>query len=295
MLYQWRSADRAGTPNRQIIMGHSPMTATEHPFDTATRVARREDGWSAHADTRYRAFVGTFGGVTAATLLNVLEREAAFDGLEIVALTTQFCAPLAEGEYRIVPALQRANRSTAFWRAEAIQGAEVIATASAVFGKRPETWAAQPAVAPVIPPYDGLPLYAPANPIPWTCQYAFRFAHGAPPSATGGTPDGSTASLLWMHDAPERALDTLSIAALSDAFFGRVFHAVGKIVPFGTVTMATYFHATSGELEASGDTRVIGSVRSNRLHAGFQDQIGELWSPQGRLLASCHQLAYYRC
>jgi hypothetical protein len=40
---------------------------------------------------------------------------------------------------------------------------------------------------------------------------------------------------------------------------------------------------------------MIGSVRSNCLHAGFQDQIGELWSPQGRLLASCHQLAYYRC
>ena len=34
--------------------------------------------------------------------------------------------------------------------------------------------------------------------------------------------------------------------AMSDAFFGRVFHARGELVPFGTVSLTTYFHVSRG-------------------------------------------------
>jgi hypothetical protein len=58
--------------------------------------------------------------------------------------------------------------------------------------------------------------------------------------------------------------------------------------------MTTYFHVTAAELTAARLTRVIGRAGANRFHASYQDQVGQLWSEDGVLLASCHQLAYFR-
>jgi Thioesterase-like superfamily len=91
-----------------------------------------------------------------------------------------------------------------------------------------------------------------------------------------------------------RKIDALSLMSMSDAFFGRVFHARGELMPFGTVSLTTYFHADAEDLAAEDITRVLAVADARIFHKSYGDQIGELWSPHGRLLATTHQIAYFK-
>jgi acyl-CoA thioesterase len=82
--------------------------------------------------------------------------------------------------------------------------------------------------------------------------------------------------------------------SMSDAFFGRVFLARRELIPFGTVSITTYFHTSSDELGAEDITRVLAVADAKIFHKSYGDQNGELWSPSGRLLATTTQIAYFK-
>src|SRR5690606_21016750 len=104
----------------------------------------------------------------------------------------------------------------------------------------------------------------------------------------------SSETVLWIRDNPPRALDFPALAALADNFFPRVFVRRPQFVPVGTVSLTTYFHADGAELERQGDSFLLGRAWGNRFHKGYHDQSAELWSKSGQLLASTHQVVYFR-
>ena len=268
--------------------------AALHPFDTATALDWVGPGHAiGRTSPAYWAFVGPFGGFTAAVLLRaVLEHpDAAGDAL---AITVNYCAPLEEGPFDLEVACQRANRSTQHWSVTLTQGGgAAVATASVVLAARRDSWSHQPAVAPVVTAFEATPVYAGTNTAKWPAQYEFRFAAGAPDLGGGQIP-GPTRSELWISDARPRTLDVLSLTAMGDAFFGRIFHAQRKVVPFGTVSMTTHFHASAEELAADGATRVLGVADARTFHRSYGDQTAELWSPSGQLLATTTQVFYFK-
>ena len=67
-----------------------------------------------------------------------------------------------------------------------------------------------------------------------------------------------------------------------------------ELVPFGTVSLTTYFHADTEDLAAEDISRVFGVADAKRFHKSYGDQTGELWSPGGHLLATTHQIAYFK-
>ncbi|MGH7224805.1 MAG: thioesterase family protein, partial [Gemmataceae bacterium] len=71
-------------------------------------------------------------------------------------------------------------------------------------------------------------------------------------------------------------------------------HAKGELVPFGTVSLTTYFHADADDLAKEEITRVLGVADAKIFHKSYGDQSGELWSPSGRLLATATQIAYFK-
>jgi hypothetical protein len=91
-----------------------------------------------------------------------------------------------------------------------------------------------------------------------------------------------------------RALDFLSLLAMSDAFFGRIFQVIGRIPPFGTVSMTTYFHAGADELAANGTAPLAAVADARVFHRSFCDQNAELYGAGGGLLATSAQIAYFR-
>ena len=63
--------------------------------------------------------------------------------------------------------------------------------------------------------------------------------------------------------------------SMSDAFFGRIFHARGELVPFGTVSLTTYFHADADDLAAEDISRVLAVADAKIFHKSYGDQTGE--------------------
>ena len=270
------------------------LTKAPHLFDDATRVTASDSGWQGQGSPDYWAFVGQFGGVTAATLLRALIEHPQRSG-DPLSLTVNFCAPVAEGAFDLDIRLVKANRSTQHWSIEMTQGsAEVVTFASAVFAERRPSWSHQQAEFPQATAFEQTLPYTRIA-APWVRQYDFRFVEGEP--KFGGAPSSvpsSAYSKLWIGDRVPRKIDVLSLMSMSDAFFGRVFHARSELVPFGTVSLTTYFHADAQDLAAEDTSRVLAIADASIFHKSFGDQRGELWSPQGRLLATTSQIAYFK-
>ncbi len=267
---------------------------TDHPFDTAMLLAPAGEGaWRGQTSDDYWNMVGPFGGVVAASLFRAAFDDARRQG-DPVALTVNFCAALAKGGFDVTARPARTNRSTQHWTMEMTQGGgEAVATATAMFGARPDTYAHRNVSPPDVAGFDALKRFTP-NGLGWTQRYDFRFAEGAPDWGGDPATPGATRSALWIKNDPPRPLDFVGLVALCDIFFGRIIHLRKKMVPFGTVSMTAYFHATPDDLAAVGGAPVLGLADSRIFDRGFHDQSAEIWSADGRLLATSHQVVYYR-
>ena len=272
------------------------LTRPPHLFDDATRVAAGDSRWTGHTSEDYWAFVGPFGGVTAATMLRAIIEHPQRSG-DPLSLTVNFCAPIAQGPFDLDVRLIKANRSTQHWSVELTQGGTEVATfATAVFAARRPSWSHQPAAFPQAPPFEAARPYPKSSlKMSWVRQYDFRFVEGEP--ELGGAPHlvpASAFSRLWIGDSKPRPVDVLSLTSMSDAFFGRIFHVRNEFVPFGTVSLTTYFHADAVDLAAEDITHVLATADAKIFHKSYGDQNGELWSPNGRLLATTTQIAYFK-
>jgi acyl-CoA thioesterase len=265
-----------------------------HPFDDATRVGADDSRWTGRTSPDYWAFVGPFGGATAATILRAMVEHPQRSG-DPLALTVNFCAPIAEGAFELDVRLIKANRSTQHWSVELTQaGAEAATFATAVFAARRPSWSHQAAPFPQATPFEQTRPFARIA-ASWIGQYDLRFVEGEP--QLGGAPYAEPASAFtkaWIGDRVPRQIDALLLTAMSDAFFARIFHVRNQLLPFGTVSLTTYFHADAADLMAEDVTHVLGVGDAKIFHKNYADQTGELWSPTGRLLATTHQIAYFK-
>jgi acyl-CoA thioesterase len=271
------------------------LTKPQHLFDDATRVTAGDSRWQGQTSPDYWAFVGPFGGATAATMLRALIDHPQRSG-DPLALTVNYCAPIAEGPFDLDVRLVKANRSSQHWSVEMTQGNGDVATlATAVFAERRPSWSHQSALFPDAKPFEAIPPH-PKVAASWVNQYDFRFVEGG--TTFGGGPTttvpASAFSKLWIGDRVPRRIDALSLMAMSDAFFGRIFHALGRLVPFGTVSLTTYFHTSMDDLASEDITRLLAIADAKIFHKSYGDQNGELWSPSGRLLATTTQIAYFK-
>lgn len=264
-----------------------------HPLDAAISLAPTgPDRYTGCTSPDYANMVGPFGGTTAATLLNAALLHPARLG-DPIALTVNFASALADGSFEIAARAVRTNRSTQHWMIELSQGGETAATATAVFARRRETWSMPEAPA---PGELAAPGTLPRHPgrLRWIERYDMRFVEGGDAASFDGEVQAHSRSTLWVRDDPPRPLDFASLAALADCFFPRIYVRRRKVVPIGTVSLTTYFHADAALLAAQGDRHVIGVARALNFRNGYFDQSAEVWSDARELLASTHQIVYYR-
>jgi acyl-CoA thioesterase len=269
------------------------LTTPQHLFDDATRVAAGDSRWQGRTSPDYWAFVGPFGGFTAATVLRALMEHPQRAG-DPLALTVNYCAPITEGDFDLDVRLIKANRSSQHWCVELSQGGNDVATlATAVFAERRPSWSHQVAEMPEAKPFDAIRPY-PKAAAPWVKQYDLRFIEGDPDFGSAKDLPASAYSRLWIGDRVPRKIDKLSLVSMSDAFFARVFHARRALVPFGTITLTTYFHLSAEDLIGEDITHVLACADARIFNRSYQDQTGELWSPSGRLLVTTTQMGYFK-
>lgn len=270
--------------------------AALHPFDQATRLTEEGGRLAGQTSPAYANMVGPFGGVIAATLLRAVVQHPDRLG-EPVALTANFAAPIADGGFEVLARAARTSRTTQHWTVELTQGGQVAATATAITAVRRETWEATDRAFPQAPAMEGLRSLKKLPGLPkWVGCYDLRLVRGGiPPLPQHEPPQAdSSETLLWVRDEPPRPLDFVSLASICDVFFPRSFIRRQRMAMAGTVSMTVYFHAGAAALAAQGERGLLAHARGQRFHGGFFDQSAEIWSPEGLLLATSHQVVYFK-
>jgi acyl-CoA thioesterase len=263
-------------------------------FDSAIALQPQADSsFTGHTSPAYANMVGPFGGVTAAQALQAVLQHPQRLG-DPVALTVNFCAALADGPFTVNARPARTNRSTQHWVIEIQQGEEVVLTATAFTAMRRDTFAAEEHTLPVVPPPADVPLPPARGRVEWINRYEMRFVEGGFPAQWDGTDHGASRTRLWVRDNPPRPLDYPSLAAMADIFFPRVWLRRTKFVPIGTVTMTVYFHADAAQLAATGTGYLLGQAQGQAFRKGYFDHSAQLWNEAGDLLATTHQVVYYK-
>lgn len=248
--------------------------------------------------TGYWNMVGPFGGITAATLLQAILQHPDRLG-DPLSLTVNYAGALTAGAFTVQATPVRTNRSTQHWTLSILQadaeGAPVVTTtATAVTAVRRETWSVGDVPMPQVPPpAEQKAIVAPSGAVEWLNRYEMRPIAGFIPRTWDGSGDHSLTQ-LWMRDTPPRPLDFVALTALADVFFPRVWLRRARQVPAGTVSITVYFHATAEQLQATGTGFLLGQARGQEFRNGFFDQTVQLWNEAGTMLATSHQIVYYK-
>lgn len=282
--------------------------SAEHPFDQAVALApvaitAHEHGreaarhWQGQTHPDYMNMVGPFGGVIAAQAMNAILQHPELLG-EPVSFTANFAAAVQAGGFRAQARPVRTNRSTQHWQVTLSQtnseGVDsVVLTATAVTAKRRQTWSAVDAVMPDVPRPATVARAVQPKHMAWVRRYDTRPCAGEVPTEWNGT-EADSVTQLWMRDDPPRPLDFCSLTALADVFYPRVWRRRAFMTPVGTVSMTVYFHASAAELAATGTDYLLGQARAQSFFNGFFDQSAELWNESGHLLATTHQIVYFK-
>lgn len=217
---------------------------------------------------------------------------------EPVALTVNYASATAEGPFSISARPVRTNRSTQHWvlsltQPDAAGHNVAVITATAITALLRDTWHMNDMPMPEVPAPHSLPRADLKGSIEWFSRYDMRFARGSIPTAWD---EGGSDSLtqLWVRDDPVRALDFVSLTAMSDVFYPRVWLRRARRVPAGTVSMTIYFHASAAQLLQAGTGYVLAQAEAQAFRHGFFDQSAQLWSESGTLLVTSHQLVYFK-
>lgn len=266
-----------------------------HPFDVATELVEIGAGrWGGQPSAAYANMVGSFGGVTTATVLNAVLKDSRFSG-DPVSMTVNLLSAMGSAGFEVSSKLCRTGKYTQHWSLELEQEGKLCATATVVCGQRGDVFAHQSVQMPDVPPAKGITPMDGRGALKWLDRYDFRFVEGAP--VWTGKPNeglGSARTAVWVGDNPPRPLDHLSLAALSDSFFLRLLHVRGTMEPMGSVSITTHFLASRADLAAQGCQPVLGIADATRFQGNFHDQQMQLWSTDGKILATGTQLVWYR-
>lgn len=269
-----------------------------HLFDEAIALQSDSPGhFVGHTHKAYWNMVGPFGGITAATIVRAIMDHPQRLG-EPLSLTVNYAGALTEGPFELQVTPVRTNRSTQHWTVTLLQndpaGLPVVTTtATAVTAARRETWSQSDTPMPAVPAPETLERRVMFKGVEWLARYDMRPLTGAVPHVWDGGGDTSL-TRLWMRDEPARPLDFAALASMCDVFFPRVWLRRATQVPAGTVSITVYFHAGGAELAATGRGYLLGQAQAQEFRNGFFDQTAQVWNQAGVMLATSHQVVYFK-
>jgi len=250
--------------------------------DTALRHAG-ESIYEGHVDEGWWTPRGPLGGYVTAIVLRGLTLAVAARERPVRSLTTYFLRPPEAGPITVRPAIERSGRSLTMASARLEQDGRLVALALAAFSAPWEGPFLAEAPMPEVEPPEGRPLPAAGMGPPFTQRLTMQARFGEPPftrakrSEVGG----------WLGLAEERPIDALAVAVLADAWFPAPWPRLAELAPAPTIELTVLFRAPL----PLADSLLLGRYSTRLVRDGFFEEDGELWAPDGTLVAQSRQLA----
>ncbi len=258
-------------------------------FDRATAVAAVGDGaFRACCSPDWSAPRGPNGGYLAAIVMRAMEAELADPSRPARSLTLHYLRPPADGELRIDVTIERSGRRLSSLGARVTQDARLCVLALAAFSESFDPADAFAAQMPVVAPWASIEPFSPLPGMPRIAQrIEMRPALGAPPFS--GADEALTGGWMRLHEP--RALDAAALALYADAWLPALFARLAGPLGVPTIDLTIHFRDPRAAAAADPAAPVLGVFRSAHAADGLIEEDGELWSPDGRLLAQSRQLA----
>ncbi len=263
-------------------------------FDRDTALTAMGDGrFAGRMDPGWWIERGPNGGYVAAVVLRGLTMAVDDIARTPRSLTIHYLAPPAEGDVVMETTIERTGRRVTFVTGRLLQGDRVLALAMSAFAVSiPGVEFADITMPSAIPVDETEPIPMMQRPggqaAPMRERYEQRWAIGDPPF-TGG--DAQAVVGGWIRFAEPRPVDHLSVAAYADAWIPSLFTRFPQPTAIPTVDLTVHFRAPLPHASMKPDDYCLVVFRTQVAAEGFIEEDGEVWSPDGVLLAHSRQLA----
>lgn len=264
------------------------MTSAEPSFAVASAVRAVGPGrYAVEGDAGWLQGRGAFGGLVAAWLVRAMEAELADPERPLRAFGCVLCAPARPGPAEVHVRALRVGLNVTFLEAELRRRERVVARASGTFARAGPRVADGPAVAaPDVPPPDQVSPWSPPMALPAYCQHVAHARCFGAEVLSGPGAEPALGGWTWFR-APTPD-DAAARVALLDAWPPALFTRLTAPRAVGTVAMACHLVDLPGPAVAPG-TPLLVTARAAVTSGGSSEERGELWTPDGRLLATSLQ------
>jgi acyl-CoA thioesterase len=260
-------------------------------FDRDTALERATPGvYTGRIDTGWWVQVGPNGGYVAAIILRGLTMELDDADCTPRSLTIHYVAPPVEGPVTVLANVERRGKRVAYLTGRMMQGDRVLAIAMAAFAREFDGPEFHDLVMPDVPsPAEVVPMDRSGGPPPieMANRYEMLQCIGAAPFSM--SPNAVSGG--WIRLVESRPIDHLLVAALTDAWIPPVFSRVPQRLAVPTVDLTIHFRTPLPKAGLANDAWCLGVFRSQVAAHGFIEEDGEVWAPDGTLLAHSRQLA----
>jgi acyl-CoA thioesterase len=262
------------------------------PFDRETAISKVGDGrYTAAMAPEWWVVRGPNGGYLAAVILRALTDTVDDPARAPRSLTVHYASAAGEGDVELQTTRERVGRSLTTCTCRMEQHGRLVALAIAAFSMPREGPEFSDVVMPQVPGPDAfVPLTRPPDAPPIAQRWEIRWAIGHPPAP--GQPSGARAVAGgWIRLPEQRPVDALLAAAITDGWIPPTFSRIQEPIIVPTVDLTIHFRAALPHPGSPADGFVLAAFHTKVATDGFLEEDGEIWAPDGTLLAQSRQLA----
>jgi acyl-CoA thioesterase len=230
---------------------------------------------------------GPLGGYVMALMLRGLELAVDDPARPPRSCTMHFLRPPEAAPVTVRTTVERAGRTLTSLSGRLEQHGKLMGLALASFSKAWDSPLLDETTMPQVEPpsgrtseREGVPNIAPP---PFVDRMVFQHRFGPPlfsraeHAEVGG----------WLGLREERQLDAPAVAMLADAWFPAPWPRLSALAGAPTIDLTVHFRAPL----PIDDGLLLGRFRTSLVRDGFFEEDGELWAPDGTLVAQSRQLA----
>ena len=266
---------------------------TVHGFETDIALDAAGDGeWAGEIQPGWDTPRGPLGGYVMAILLRGFELTVDDPDRSARSISVHFLRSPSAGPVTVRAVEERRGRSLSTVSGRLEQGGELIALGLGAHSvawesplldgpPMPEVEPPDPAQRPEPERVDLDDTSRPDRP-PFTQRLSMQPRFGEPPfsNADEGLVGG------WLGLRERRPLDAPAVAMLADAWPPAPWPRLLELAPAPTIDLTVHFRAPL----PLPDSLLLGRFTSRLVRDGFFDEDGELWTPDGALVAQSRQL-----